>query len=460
MPTLKDLVCHVQWADTGSPFPEYGTVYGDGVVEAYIAIPTHPQVFTIRLTSRKFIYDGLAMVVFIDGNYQCNRNRVNLQPAKKNLPEIRTNIDFLVRQKEKPMGDGTYMGRQWRFDDCNLGESILEEASSKLMLRYQSQNSPRALMSATSMIWERSKSWSCDAIATIVKIVNARRPLQVSTAGSWMTKRMLEKGRKNLVLTAIQTPKITLQKLNILTLNHRTPSVGFLPYSMDLPTGGLASLAIQEMPCQMGILDGIGKHMLDTLLLMARRKDHNTRRIIVYLLGIMKNHDEQGTPIMTLRPLLHMHPRRIRLLRVSDQRGMFTSTTVTGEGRSPVAIIQDTTTNPITLGSDMINMHTPTLVPVTIARNTIDIAILTPTILFLLKAGITCTILIGKSTGHTLSRTKSTKALSHVLLWTVTLRNIHTIGHLFKGLYLRLSKHTGLQHLAALKRIFRTLFRQ
>jgi hypothetical protein len=123
MPTLKDLACHVQWAETGSPFPEYGTIYGDGLVETYIAVPGHPQVFTIRLTSTKFISEGLSMVVFIDGQYQCNRNRVNLQPPKKDLPENRSKVDFLVRQKEKPLGDGTYMGREWRFDDCNLGQS-------------------------------------------------------------------------------------------------------------------------------------------------------------------------------------------------------------------------------------------------------------------------------------------------------------------------------------------------
>jgi hypothetical protein len=123
MPTLKDLACHVQWAETGSPFPEYGTIYGDGLVETYIAVPGHPQVFTIRLTSMKFISEGLSMVVFIDGQYQCNRNRVNLQPQKKDLPENRSKVDFLVRQKEKPLGDGTYMGREWRFDDCNLGQS-------------------------------------------------------------------------------------------------------------------------------------------------------------------------------------------------------------------------------------------------------------------------------------------------------------------------------------------------
>lgn len=125
MPSLKDLVCVVQWANTGSPFPEYGTQYGDGVVETYIAIPSHPQAFTIRLTSRKFICEGISMVVFIDGNYQCNRNRVNLQPYKKNLPKNRYEVDFIVRQKEKPMGDGTYMGREWRFDDHNIGLTAL-----------------------------------------------------------------------------------------------------------------------------------------------------------------------------------------------------------------------------------------------------------------------------------------------------------------------------------------------
>ncbi|EXJ83259.1 hypothetical protein A1O1_06878 [Capronia coronata CBS 617.96] len=120
MPTLKDLVCQVLWADTASPFPEHGTQYGDGVVETYIAIPSHPQAFNIRLSSRKFIYEGLAMVVFIDGEYQCNRNRVNLQPPRKDISKSRSVVEFVVRQKEKPMGDGTYMGREWRFDDYNL----------------------------------------------------------------------------------------------------------------------------------------------------------------------------------------------------------------------------------------------------------------------------------------------------------------------------------------------------
>lgn len=160
MPTLKDLVCHVQWADTNSAFPEYGTIYGDGLVETFIAIPNHPQAFTVRLTSRKFIFEGLAMIVFIDGNYQCNRNRVNLQPPKKGLPRNRTEIDFTVRQKEKPLGDGTYMGRDWRFDDYNVVSQLPEGVSEShfdelgtievLVLRCRSDNPEEAAMSTTS----------------------------------------------------------------------------------------------------------------------------------------------------------------------------------------------------------------------------------------------------------------------------------------------------------------------
>jgi hypothetical protein len=121
MPTLKNLSCHIQWADTNTPFTEYGTVYGDGVVETFIAVPNKPQRFNVRLTSKGFIYEGLAAVLFIDGTYQCNRNRVNLIPAKKGIPRERTEIDFIMRQKEKAMGDGVYLGREWRFDDHNVG---------------------------------------------------------------------------------------------------------------------------------------------------------------------------------------------------------------------------------------------------------------------------------------------------------------------------------------------------
>jgi len=126
MPTLRQLSCCIQWAETGAPFQEYGTWYGDGVVETYIAVPNKPQRFTIHVTSRGYISEGLAVLVYMDGKYQCNRNRVNLQHPKKGVPRNRTEVDFLLRQREKPLGDGMYMGREWRFDDYNIGSSVLQ----------------------------------------------------------------------------------------------------------------------------------------------------------------------------------------------------------------------------------------------------------------------------------------------------------------------------------------------
>ena len=123
MPTLKGLTCQIRWADTNAPFKEHGTCYGDGLVETFIAVPDKPQPFNILITSKVFIYEGLAAVVYMDGVYQANRNRVNLVPPKKGVPRGRTDISFTIRQKEKTTGDGTYIGRSWRFDNHNIGMS-------------------------------------------------------------------------------------------------------------------------------------------------------------------------------------------------------------------------------------------------------------------------------------------------------------------------------------------------
>lgn len=122
MPQLKQLSCCVQWADTNAPFPEYDLTYGDGVVESVIIVPSHPQAFCIRLTSHGFICEGLSMVVYIDGKYQCNRSRVNLKLPAKDQTSKSAEIDFLVRQQETSFGDGAYIGREWRFDNHNISE--------------------------------------------------------------------------------------------------------------------------------------------------------------------------------------------------------------------------------------------------------------------------------------------------------------------------------------------------
>ena len=125
MPTLKHLSCSLEWGNTGIPFQEYCTKYDDGVVETWIAIPEKPQPFVLRLTSKCYIAEGLAMIVFVDGEYHCNRNRTQLKPLRKGAAKEETVINFLLRQKESPRRDGTYWGREWRFDDVNIGDSYL-----------------------------------------------------------------------------------------------------------------------------------------------------------------------------------------------------------------------------------------------------------------------------------------------------------------------------------------------
>ena len=63
----------------------------------------------------------------MDGVYQCNRNRRNLEiPDKdKHTSQKKTEVDFIVRQKEELLWDGTFEGKQWRFEKVKIGPSEL-----------------------------------------------------------------------------------------------------------------------------------------------------------------------------------------------------------------------------------------------------------------------------------------------------------------------------------------------
>jgi hypothetical protein len=126
MPSLKQLTCHVEWGSSKDPFKEYGTTYGDGFVESYIAIPNHPITFSISLKSNRYISSGLAMFVFADGVYQCNRNMDNLKfpknPADPDEDDRKhAEICFRVRQKEESRTGEDLVGRHWRFEPLTLG---------------------------------------------------------------------------------------------------------------------------------------------------------------------------------------------------------------------------------------------------------------------------------------------------------------------------------------------------
>lgn len=71
-----------------------------------------PIFYALKLTS----------VVFIDGVYQCNRNRQDLKLRK--ATDSRSLVDFRVRQKEEKQEDGTMIAREWKFEKLDIGVYI------------------------------------------------------------------------------------------------------------------------------------------------------------------------------------------------------------------------------------------------------------------------------------------------------------------------------------------------
>ncbi|KAF2847910.1 hypothetical protein T440DRAFT_537824 [Plenodomus tracheiphilus IPT5] len=117
MPSLKDLNCSIELSNSQQTLQEFGTTYGDGFVETFVPVPSISQSFSVHLTSNKFIAPGIAMYVFIDGVYQCNRNRQDLKLRKTS--GSRSLVDFRVRQKEEKQKDGSMIAREWKFEKLN-----------------------------------------------------------------------------------------------------------------------------------------------------------------------------------------------------------------------------------------------------------------------------------------------------------------------------------------------------
>lgn len=124
MPTLKQLTCTVEWAGSQVALKEYSTAYSDGFVQTYVAIPPVSTTFNVHLKSNGYIAPGLAMFVYMDGKYQCNRNRRNLKVPDGTMSRRHTEIDFRVRQKEEKLEDGSYLGKEWRFEKLNIGDVL------------------------------------------------------------------------------------------------------------------------------------------------------------------------------------------------------------------------------------------------------------------------------------------------------------------------------------------------
>ena len=58
----------------------------------------------------------------MDGEYQCNRNRQDLEIPDEILNPTSAEVNFRVRQKEEKQPDGTFIGNQWKFRELAIGE--------------------------------------------------------------------------------------------------------------------------------------------------------------------------------------------------------------------------------------------------------------------------------------------------------------------------------------------------
>lgn len=124
MPRLHNLQCSIELGSTNVKLKEYGSLYKDGQVETFIAVPSEKDIkFNIHLASKRYIAPRLAFFVFIDGQYQCNRNYGGLVVPKKDTPPEMYQIDRRLRQKEIRQPDGSFIGHDWTFCALNIGES-------------------------------------------------------------------------------------------------------------------------------------------------------------------------------------------------------------------------------------------------------------------------------------------------------------------------------------------------
>jgi hypothetical protein len=134
MPSLKQLTCTIELGSSHTKVAEYGKDYGDGHVTSYIAVPSEEVNFSIHLTSQGYIAPGLAMFVYMDGQYQCNRNRRGLQVPSKGVRDEHVEVDLRVRQKESKQADGSFLGRDWTFAGLNLVSADKVEETDEVFL--------------------------------------------------------------------------------------------------------------------------------------------------------------------------------------------------------------------------------------------------------------------------------------------------------------------------------------
>ena len=125
MPTLKQINCSIELGSSNTKLKEYGARYSDGHVETFVAVPDTDVPFSLHLTSKGYVAPGVAFFVFMDGEYQCNRNRIGLKMPGEGVQPQDYETEFRVRHKEEKTASGTFVVRDWTFEKLNRGEAAL-----------------------------------------------------------------------------------------------------------------------------------------------------------------------------------------------------------------------------------------------------------------------------------------------------------------------------------------------
>ena len=129
MPKLKQIECSIELGPRNVKLKEYGARYNDGHVETFIAIPDTDIPFTIHIKTDGYIAPGLAFFAFMDGEYQCNRNRIGFKVPGPGVEPAQYETEFRLRQKEEKTAYGSFVSRDWSFKKLQTGKSIHADRS-------------------------------------------------------------------------------------------------------------------------------------------------------------------------------------------------------------------------------------------------------------------------------------------------------------------------------------------
>ncbi|GAM84193.1 hypothetical protein ANO11243_021860 [Dothideomycetidae sp. 11243] len=116
MPDLNCMRCTIEIGPNHEAVQELGVSYSNQRVQCYVGVPNTDVAFCIRFETSSYISPGLAVFVFIDGQYQANRNFTRPPLQLVSSSTVNHKIDECIRQKEEFRTKSDLMiGRAWHF---------------------------------------------------------------------------------------------------------------------------------------------------------------------------------------------------------------------------------------------------------------------------------------------------------------------------------------------------------